>query len=262
MPRSMRIFSLTMAKSARFLALCLREVYRDGGRGLWRFCRHSSAILRRERQLRRLEHWAKCESLTLDKVFSVFHQHPCAEEDQVVAEWFGNAHSALEALAEQATAAQTIDLSVLRRAARELGYIVEAKQFFRRWPLPHVHAEVTMLYQSLIERIDQLVKEQAEARTLEEKKAVVEEKRLALEAIKEKKAAIAAKQALVEEERKKLEAEKALRQAKAEEHREAQKRIAMEQALEAQRAEAAQQAELEAQLSDIAKTWESQLKKD
>jgi hypothetical protein len=233
------------------------EGARDGVQGWLRWWHDSDRFPERQQGLEQLLQDTAEGRLTFDKVHQLFQSCPCAESDQVVAEWFLKAHMEIERFLGQPPS--PLRPRDLRPLLNELKYMVEAQEFYDRWGLQPLLEEINMLYQTLLDTVSELKAQQQTQLELEKKKAAVEEKRLELEKIREQKAAILAQKEKIALQKEKTIEERKLREAKAEEHREAQKLMEMEARHAEKIAEERRRTELESSLEDIARQWDSQL---
>jgi len=231
------------------------------GGSIWWF-KNRRQYQRLNNELTELRKNIDSENFDFTMVYKIFNEFNFREEIKVQAEWYFLAHKKLIKLHQDLFKQDILTPNIFRPLMIELKYIVEANEFHKEWLLQKLQQKVIIMYQQLMDQIDQLKKAKLETISLEKKKLVVEEKKTELESIKTQKQAIALQKEKAEILKVKVMEEKLLKQAQRLEHIEAQKLLEMEEEKNIRLQAQARKAELEKSMQSIAGEWDKQVTKD
>ena len=232
----------------------------SGGTLWWFKNRHQYQQLNTE--LTELRRNIDSENFDFTLVYKIFNEFNFREEIKVQAEWYLLAHQKLVKLHQDLFKQDILTANIFRPVMMELKYIVEADEFHKEWSLQKLQQKVVIMYQQLMDQIEQLKKIKLETISLQKKKLVVEEKKIELEAIKTKKQSIALQKEKVELMKVKVIEEKLLKESKKLEHIESQKLLEMEEERNIRLQAQARKADLEKSMQSIAGEWDKQVTKD
>lgn len=227
--------------SVRHLLEIAREVRSDpeGGLRYWRA--HQAQEGERLERLARLRARVSADDFSLIEVSACFRDLVVKPDDSGQAEWFADAARKLDEAIARIEAAPVADPELFSDALKELRFLTDMPEFYRRYELTELEREVKAMYDALLQRLDRLTALKKEQLALAKDQQKIDLVRAEEDRLKAEQAKIAEENARVRELRQKLELEK---------ERTQQKKILLEAEAEKIRAEeeaARQRAERERQ---------------